>query len=67
MHKQLDKAEKTGLGFGIIGSSADVALYSAMDTMERVKNLKSAMRTSGMLVDKKVKELLISLKQIIEQ
>ena len=63
MHNSLNEAANQGLGFGVIGSAAGVALHSTMDTMERVKNLNSTMVAAGTVIDKKVKQLLLDLRR----
>lgn len=64
-HNAMNNAANQGLGFGIIGSAANVALHSTMDTMERIKNLNTTMRGAGSLIDQKVKALLVELRVAI--
>ena len=63
MHNSLNQAANQGLGFGVIGSAASIALHSTLDTLERVKNLNSTMRAAGTVIDKDVKQLLVDLRQ----
>ena len=65
MQKGLDQAANQGLGFGVIGSSVDVALYNVMDTAERMKNIKTEINATRQSVDQKVKQLLAKLRAAV--
>ena len=65
VNRGMDEAMNKGLGFGVIGSGADVALHSVMDTAERIKNVKMANRATNELINKKVSELASNIQSVL--
>ena len=65
LNNQMNQAIDKGLGFGVIGNGADVALHSIMDAHERSKNFRTANRAANALINEKIKNFAQEIKKIL--
>lgn len=61
----INEAANKGLNFGVIGDAVDVGVYTVMNTMEKKKNLRTAIRATNKLIDKKVRSFASELLKIL--